>query len=100
MSVVIVHGAIDLTNVHVLTEAVEHLVGREVPLLLDLTRVRHVDSTGLHFMRRVHDQCASKDVPFATVANPMVRRLCGLLALTTVIPIFANTTLARDHFVA
>lgn len=100
MSVIIVEGALDLTNIHVLADAVDHIVYREVPLLLDLTGVRYIDSAGLHFIRRVHDQCASTGVPFAMVANAMVRRLCGLLSLETVIPIFANTTLARDHFLA
>jgi anti-anti-sigma factor len=100
MSLVVVHGALDLANIHLLADAVDYLGYREVPLLLDLTRVRYIDSTGLHFIRRVYDQYASKNVPFAMVANAMVRRLCGLLSLTTVIPIFATTTLARDHFVA
>jgi|AmaraimetFIIA100_FD_contig_61_7541865_length_1002_multi_5_in_0_out_0_2 anti-anti-sigma factor len=100
MSVIIVRGALDLTNIHVLADAVDHIVYREVPLLLDLTGVRCIDSAGLHFIRQVHDQCAGKHVPFAMVANATVRRLCGLLSLETVIPIFANRTLARDHFVA
>jgi anti-anti-sigma factor len=100
MSLIAVRGALDLTNIHLFADAVDHLGYREVPLLLDLTRVRYIDSTGLHFIRRVYDQCASKNVPFAMVANAMVRRLCGLLSLTTIIPIFANTALARDHFAA
>jgi len=98
MSLVVVCGAVDLTNIHLLADAVDHLGYREVPLLLDLTGVRYIDSTGLHLVRRVYDQCASKNVPFAMVANAMVRRLCALLSLTTVIPIFATTALARDHF--
>jgi anti-anti-sigma factor len=100
MSIIVVHGAVDLTNIHMLVDAVDHLVFRDVPLLFDLTKVGYIDSTGLRFIRRVHQQCANKGVLFAIVANGMVRRLCGLLSLETIIPIFANVGLARDHFVA
>ncbi len=100
MSLVIVHGEVDLANIHLLADAVDHLVCRKVPLLFDLTDVRYIDSTGLHFMRQVHERCARKHVPFAMVTSTMVRRICGLLSLETVIPIFPNATLARDHIVA
>jgi anti-anti-sigma factor len=97
ISIIIVHGEIDLANIHLLADAVDHAVCRAVPLLFDLIRVRYIDSSGLHFMRQVHEQCATKHIPFAMVTNTMVRRICGLLSLETVIPIFPSTTLARDH---
>lgn len=99
MGIVIVRGAIDLANIHLLEDAVDHVAYREVPLLLDLANVRYIDSTGLHFIQQVHEQCASKHVPFAVVANAIVRRLSGLLSLDAVVAMFPDTTLAREHLV-
>lgn len=100
MSLVILHGEVDLARIHLLADAVDHLVCRKVPLLFDLTNVRYIDSTGLHFMRQVHEQCEREHVQFAMVTSALVRRLCGLLSLEAVIPIFPTTTLARDHIAA
>lgn len=99
-SLIIVRGEIDLANIHILADAVDHLVRREVPLLFDLTKVRYIDTVGLHFLRRVHEQCARQHVPFAVVTNRRVRRVCGLFSLDTLIPMFPNMTLARDNMAA
>ena len=100
LSLITMRGEIDLANVHLLAGAVEHLGRREVPLLFDLTQVRYIDSTGLHFLRQAQEQCARQHVPFAVVTNAVVRRLCGLLSLEALIPIFQDATSARDHIFA
>ena len=96
---VIARGDIELANVHVLSEPLDRVLARTAPVLLDLTGVRYTDSTGLNFLLRIHDRSRQKYIPFAVAANPLLRRICGVLSLQTVFPIFSNTTLAHEYLI-
>ena len=101
MSVLILRGEIDLSNVKTLEDGIGHLFRRDLPLLLDLSGVRYIDATGLNLLSRTHDACRMRRIPFAVVANSLIRRICGVLSLQTSLktgfPIFPTATLAQQY---
>ncbi|HLJ59497.1 MAG TPA: STAS domain-containing protein [bacterium] len=100
MSVVVAYGEVDLTNVHLLKDLLDHLSAREVPLLLDLAKVRYIDSAGLELLMQTYQHCRAQGMPFAVVAEPLVRRTFSVLSLETVLSVFDNAASAREHLVA
>ncbi len=100
MSVVAASGEIDLSNIGVVENAVSMVFDRDLPLLLDFTGLRYIDSTGLRVLTEISDRCQMRQTPFAVAADTAVRRICGVLSLETVFPIFPNPTLAREYFFA
>ncbi|GEM_PF-852981 len=98
MNVIAAKGEIDLSNISVVEDAIDDVLARDLPLLLDFTGLRYIDSTGLNVLARVNERARQRRVPFAIAANPTVRRILGVLSLHTVFPVFPDTAQAREYF--
>jgi anti-anti-sigma factor len=100
VSLITVQGEIDLANAHVFGSALSQLSSRGLPVLVDLTKIQYIDSTGIHALLRAHEQCRTNGVPFAVATNRLVQRICAAVSLDHKFRIFANIPLARGHFAA
>ncbi len=100
VTLIAVQGEVDLANFQTLGSVLGAAVGGDSPVLLDLTKVRYIDSTGLGLLLRMHEDCHAKRIPFVVAANPLVRRICNVLSLQTVVPIFDHVRSARAHLEA
>jgi anti-anti-sigma factor len=71
-----VAGEIDLSSVDQLTSELESARREEATVLLDLSAVTFIDSTGLHVLLGASRDSAMSDWPFFIVRpSPVVRRL-------------------------
>ena len=92
VALVTLHGELDLATEPTLREAVERAVGSGVTtLVFDLTAVDFVDSAILHRLVRAHHRLLASGGGVALVGvRPAVRRVLGLTALDTILPLHAT----------
>ena len=88
-SIVRASGEIDVPNVHLLAEMLEAALGDRRTIIVDLTGVSNIDSTGLNVLIRMHEQCALRNVSMAVVyTSQNLRRIFSVLSLENVLRIF------------
>lgn len=93
--IVRVSGEIDLPNVHLLAEMLEAALDDRRTIIVDLTGVSNIDSTGLNVLIRMHEQCALRKVNMAVVyTSQTLRRIFSVLSLENVFRIFPTVDAA------
>jgi anti-anti-sigma factor len=97
LNVLTAHGEIDLANIHVLEETLNQL-DEALPLLLDFTGVRYMDSAAVHILFRTCDRHDIWHTPVALVTGGIIHRICMLAGLQTRLRLFADAMLAQQHF--
>ena len=97
-NVVTVRGEIDLSNVHALEEVCDRgLRSSSLPLIIDLSRVAYIDSTGLNTLIKVHERCHARRVEFAvTFTSRLMWRIFSVLSLQEKIQIFPTVQAATE----
>ena len=94
-SIVRASGEIDVPNVHLLAELLEVALGDRRTIIVDLTGVSNIDSTGLNVLIRMHEQCALRNMNMAVVyTSQNLRRIFSVLSLENVFQIFPTVDAA------
>jgi len=98
INVVTVRGEVDLSNVHTLEDVCDQgLRSSSLPLIVDLSRVAYIDSTGLNTLIKVHDRCHARRVEFAvTFTSTLMWRIFSVLSLQQKIQIFPTVQAATE----
>lgn len=88
--VIALRGDVDLDAEPVLAVAADRLDGFEGPVRVDLADVPYLDSTGVHFLVRLHRRCVEHGSDFTiTGTRPLPARtlaMCGLTDLMSAPP--------------
>lgn len=93
--IVRVSGEVDLPNVHLLAKMLDVALDDRRTIIVDLTRVSAIDSTGLNVLIRVHEQCAVRKANMAVVyTSKNVRRIFSVLSLENVFRTFTTVDAA------
>ncbi|HYM69915.1 MAG TPA: STAS domain-containing protein [bacterium] len=97
-NVVTVRGEIDLSNVHALEEVCDlGLMSSSLPLIVDLSHVGYIDSTGLNTLIKVHERCHVRRVEFAVAfTSRLMWRIFSVLSLQEKIRIFPTVKAATE----
>lgn len=81
-TVVVVAGELDLYSTPVVRERILALVAEaEAAVVLDLTSVTFLDSTGIALVIATRDRAMARDVTFAIRPSPTVRKVLELVGL-------------------
>jgi anti-anti-sigma factor len=83
-----VDGEWDLTELQASRAAIGAVFeGRPECIVLDLSRLSFIDSTGLHVVVELHKRCAHQSVRLAIVRGPRaVQRIFEICKLTELLP--------------
>lgn len=97
-TVVTVRGDVDLSNVHALEEICDQgLRSSSLPLIVDLSHVAYIDSTGLNTLIKVHERCHVRRVEFAiTFTSRLMWRIFSVLSLQEKMRIFPTVKAATE----
>jgi anti-sigma B factor antagonist len=75
------HGDLDLATVSLLQEELDHARRGKAAIVIDLSRLRFIDSTGLHLLMRAEQELRDSGVQLVVVRGP--RAVQRVFALTT-----------------
>ncbi len=92
-------GNVDIGTFGVLRNSLEEVAGRGImkALLVDLSGVDYIDSTGIWVLTEANRKCARQGIKFRLVnVSPPVQKIFGLLLLEKVFEIFPNENEARE----
>lgn len=95
-AVVTASGEVDLASAGALAEALRR-VPAGIPIIVDLTGITFMDSSGLHVILHVQRDAHDSGVPFIVVPSPEVARLfdfAGVQAVTRMSPTLADALTA------
>lgn len=92
----LVSGEIDLSTSARVSEAVEHARNPGTPLILDLTEVEFVDSSGARAIAQADQELEANGERLLTVPSRAVRRVVQLGGLDQVLHLCANVDEALD----
>lgn len=99
-TVAVPEGDIDLGTVEDLASRIERGVGNDSSgLVLDLSRVTYLDSTGLRLLFRLSRQLASRQQALRVVVPPdsLLRPLLSLAGVGSAVPLFSSSVQALEH---
>lgn len=93
-------GEIDLANAPLLRETLLRALNKHTgPLVVDLSAVGFIDSTGLSALVSGHQRAKQLDRPYAVCGlQPSARKLFQVTALDSLIPIYADAAEAHAHY--
>lgn len=92
-----VRGEVDLASVHVLDAALESALKMDQPVVVNLTEVSYIDSTGLLALVRCRERARRDGQRMALVVHsPTVRKLVEILQLDRIIPVFPSVDAALN----
>ena len=93
--IVRVSGEIALPNIHLLAEMLDAALSDRRTIIVDLTGVSTIDSTGLNVLIRAHEQCGLRRTIMAVVfTSQTLRRIFSVLSLENVFRIFPTVDAA------
>jgi len=95
-------GEIDLSNASRLLATIAHEVPNEaVGLIMDLSEVGYIDSSGLRMLLELAKRLDWRDQTMRVVVadDARIRRILSLSGIEPVVSIDASLEVAREHFV-
>ena len=96
-NVVAIRGEVDLSNVHVLEETCTRALKSSLPLIVDLTTVPYIDSTGLNALMKIQARCQARKVEFAVAfTSKLLSRIFSVLSLQEKLRIFPTVEVAIE----
>ena len=85
-SVVAATGEIDMASIQSLAQAVARTLSADRPLVLDLTGIEFIDSSGLWFLLKTHRDATALGTTLAIATSPALDRVLHLAELTDHLP--------------